>query len=90
MKKSADIVTKQFLEEKLLDLREDLRDEISINGDRLDEKNRGYRDQILTGLDKVVKELETTREENTIGGHHVNEKLDDHERRITKLETPAS
>ena len=24
-----------------------------------DEKSRGYRDQILTGLDKVVKELET-------------------------------
>lgn len=89
MKKSDDIVTKQFLEEKFLGLREDLREEISINGDSLDEKNRGYRDQILTGLDRVMKELETMREENTVGGHQVGEKLDDHERRITKLETPA-
>jgi len=56
MKKSDDIVTEQFLEEKLLGLREDLREEISINGDSLDEKNRGYRDQILTSLDKVMKQ----------------------------------
>lgn len=36
-----------------------------------DEKSRGYRDQILTGLDKVVEELESIREENIIGNHRV-------------------
>lgn len=52
-----------------------------------DEKSGGYRDQILTGLDKVMKELETIREENTVGNYHVNKELEDHEKRITKLET---
>lgn len=51
-----------------------------------DEKSRGYRDQILTGLDKVVKELESIREENIIGNHRVDKKLTNHERRISKLE----
>lgn len=51
-----------------------------------DEKNRGYRDQILTGLDRVMKELETIREETTVGVNQVTEKVDEHEQRITKLE----
>jgi hypothetical protein len=32
-----------------------------------DEKNRKYKDQILGGLDKVMGELQTIREENTVG-----------------------
>ena len=36
-----------------------------------DEKSRSYRDQILTGLDKVMKELESIREENTVGSYQV-------------------
>ncbi len=67
-----------------LDLAEALED--------VDEKNRGYRDQILNGLDKVVKELETMREENLVGAHQIEEmyeKVESHEKRITKLESPS-
>lgn len=55
-----------------------------------DEKNRKYRDEILTGLDHIMKELETIREDNTIGTHQIRnleEKTDNHEKRITKLES---
>lgn len=51
-----------------------------------DDKNREYRDQILTGLDGVMKELETMREDGTIGNYQVSEKFSDHEKRIKKLE----
>lgn len=67
MKKTQDIVTKDYLNEKLLCLGENLREEISIMGESLDGKNKKYKDEILTGLDKVVKELGIIREENTVG-----------------------
>lgn len=56
------------------------------------EKNRGYKDEILTGRDKVMKELETMREENVVGAFQIrelHEKFDVHEKRIKKLEKPA-
>lgn len=74
----------------------DLRTEISFLSievdeklDRLDEKNRGYRDQILTGIDKVVKELQDMREENAASTLHferTDEKLKEHDIRIKTLE----
>lgn len=57
---------------------------------KLDEKNREYRDQVLVGLDKVMKELQDIREENATGMLQTNrtkEQLNDHEKRITKLES---
>ncbi len=57
-----------------------------------DSKNRTYRDEILTGLDKVMKELETMREENTVGTFQIRElrdEVDNHEIRIKKLESPS-
>ena len=57
-----------------------------------DEKNRKYRDQILGGLDKVMGELQTIREENAVGNYQIREfreEIDDHGRRITKLESPT-
>ena len=47
----AELVTKGFLETKLYELREEI-----------DENARKHRDQILTGIDKVVGELQTIRE----------------------------
>ena len=70
------VILEQHLDEKL---------------EKIDEKNRVYRDQILTGLDKVVKELETLREDNVMGTHQteeMREEIKDHEVRITKLESP--
>jgi len=60
--------------------------------DRYDEKNKGYRDQILTGIDGVMKELETMREENAAGTsliRRLTDRVDDHETRFTKLESPG-
>ncbi|KKQ34629.1 MAG: hypothetical protein US51_C0032G0003 [Microgenomates group bacterium GW2011_GWA2_37_6] len=54
-----------------------------------DTKARKYRDEILTKMDKVIKELRDMREENTIGAYHageVREQVEDHEKRIAKLE----
>lgn len=78
MKKPLDLVTNLDLEKAF---------------ERYDEKNRAYRDQILTGLDKVMKELETMREESTLGVHQTRElrkKVDDHGKRIKKLESTSS
>ncbi len=58
---------------------------------QMDEKNRGYRDDVLNGLDKVMKELENIREDNEVGTHQIRElrvEVDNHEKRISKLETP--
>ncbi|OGH23138.1 MAG: hypothetical protein A3F31_04060 [Candidatus Levybacteria bacterium RIFCSPHIGHO2_12_FULL_38_12] len=54
-----------------------------------DENAIEYRDQILTKLDKVMGELQTMREENTVGAYQIRElreKVDGHELRITRLE----
>ncbi|MDP3244049.1 MAG: hypothetical protein Q8M83_00045 [bacterium] len=77
MKKPLDPITKIDLDEAF---------------EQYDEKNRGYKDEVLTGLDSVMKELETMREESTIGVHQtreLREDVDDHEKRITKLESPT-
>ncbi len=66
-----------------------LQGDIDAKFEQYDEKNRSYRDQVLTGLDKVMKELETIREETTVGNHQLSEKVHEHERRIIKLETPS-
>lgn len=61
--------------------------------EQYDEKNRGYRDEILTGLDKVMKELETIREDNIVGTHQIRElrvDVDSHEKRISSLEQATS
>jgi len=85
MKKSKNLVTEEFLEEKLLDLREGIIDQVNF-------KNRQYKDEIMTGLDKVVKELEAIREDSIVGTHQIRElrvDVDNHEKRISKLEQTA-
>lgn len=62
-----------------------MKQELEGRFEELDEKNRGYRDQILTSLDKVAKELETWREDKILADHQ----LENHEKRITKLESPT-
>lgn len=73
-----DLVTKVFLEIKLDEIKEEI-----------DENAKNYRDDVLTKLDEVMGELETIREENILGNHHVQElrKQDaNHERRLRRLE----
>ena len=81
-----ELVTRGYLIDTLADFREGLIDQ-------LDTKNRRYKDEIMTGIDKVVKELQDMREENAAGTLHLerlDETVDDHEKRITRLETPQA
>lgn len=80
------LVTKEEL--KMLEIR------LGLNFDEkfeeMDGKGRGYRDDVLNGLDKVMKELEAIWEDNEVGTHQVRElreEVDGHEKRITKLES---
>ena len=72
---------------------EKLRFEIKTSADeilvKVDENAKKYRDQILTKLDGVMGELQTMREENTVGTYQISglrERVDNHDRRIASLE----
>ena len=57
---------------------------------KIDEKAQRYRDQVLTSNDKIVRELEVMREENTIGFNQIgrlNKQVSNHEKRIKILES---
>lgn len=102
-KKTSELLTRKILQEELDATRKDLKVEISITkvelrgeiremAEEMDEKNKGYRDQVLTGIDGVMKELETMREEKaaeTLLLERISDRLDNHEERISNLESPA-
>lgn len=72
------------------DLRTALSDQEKSILRKMDEKSKKYRDDILKGLDKVMKELEEMREDSSLGAYqtrNLREDVDSHEKRITKLET---
>ena len=77
--KSEDLVTKSFL-------RSELEYELGELEQRVDDKAKQYRDQILTSNDKLAKTLETIREELEIGSFQTRERIEDHEKRIKNIE----
>ena len=57
--------------------------------EQLDETNKGYKDEIMTGLDKIMGELQTIREESAAGTlqlQRLRKDVDNHEERISSLE----
>ncbi len=55
-----------------------------------EEKHIKYRDEILTRLDGIAKNIEDIREENAAGILHskrVDERIENHEKRIKKIES---
>ncbi len=55
----------------------------------IDDKARGYRDEILTKMDQVVGELAQLREDRLFEKHEKKEietRIDNHEKRLKKLE----
>lgn len=59
----------------------------------LKEEIRKTRDDLMTKMDGIAKGLEDMRDENTAGADLIRGlevKVDDHEERITKLESPAA
>lgn len=57
------------------------------------EEFRDFKDDLFGRLDNIASQLETYRDEQTIGYHQfkeLEEKVDKHEGRITTLENPHS
>jgi len=71
-------------------LESSLRAEIKLSTDKVlikvDENAQKYRDQVLTSNDKLAKTLETMREELEIGNFQTRRMVDNHEKRIKRLE----
>ncbi len=61
---NSELVTKGFL-------KSELEYKLGELEQRVDDRAKQYRDQILTSNDKLAKTLETMREENTIGFNQV-------------------
>lgn len=58
--------------------------------DLYDEKNKEYRDEILTKIDSFAKRIVELEDEEEVGTYQMDKlksKVDDHNKRITKLET---
>lgn len=84
-KSSLEFITRPILKTELSILKSELETAI-------DEKNKKYRDEVLTGIDGVMNELQSMREENAAGVIHserVDERLGNREERISKLESPV-
>lgn len=82
------------LEERIDDKLVRLENRIDTKLDKLrtdiDDNARTYRDETLTKMDGIVKELETERIERALKikeDEEVKNKVNNHEKRITKLET---
>lgn len=59
-----------------------LQNEFEKFGREVDERARGYRDEILTKMDEMMGELEQIREDQAFTRHDIA----NHEKRITKFE----
>jgi ribosome assembly protein YihI (activator of Der GTPase) len=86
-------IKKLATKEELSRLEERLRFEIRLSAqeleERLDEKSRQYRDQILNTMNDFLEEIKASRDERVVMGAQVSrnsKKLENHEKRITTLE----
>lgn len=72
------------------ELKEDQRRTVGLVEAKMHKLFDSYRDEVLTRFDGIMRELETIKEENTLGVHQASElweKADNHEKRIVKLES---
>lgn len=89
MKQKSTLITSAELDQKInaLETRMDIKMEHMEQ--RIDDKARGYRDDVLTVMDSIVAQLKTIREEMAAINAHAGRMLDrieNHEARIQKLE----
>lgn len=86
----SEVVTKKFFLRSVDGLLQGIRNEIRFSADvvidKLEKRMQETNDRNFTKLDSISKELAQIREDKIIGGHQVEEKLDNHEQRIQKLE----
>lgn len=66
------------------------KEEMNKKFEESDEKNRGYRDEILTRIDSFAKRIVNLEEEGEVGTYQaekLRKKVDGHETRLKSLET---
>lgn len=92
-KKTSEPLTKDFFVKSLSRLTERIRDEVKFAIETSEEKMvrniQEGNDKILTKLDSIVKDIEELKEDEDIGVDQIRElriEVDDHEKRIKKLE----
>lgn len=94
---SEEVVTKGFFREELetiIDrllkgIRAEINFAIETVNENTDLKTAKSQDLTLTRFDGIMKELETIREDNTIGTYQIKKlrgNVEDHEKRIVKIE----
>src|SRR3989344_4235114 len=101
---SPNIVTAPVLKRELnkvkYELKKEIKNEVSLLEARvqlmivrlktdIDEKTKQYRDEFLTAIDPILKEVLVAREDRTITTHRLvelQEKVEDHEERLRQLE----
>ena len=88
-----ELVTKGFLKKELhvgfTMAAFDTDQKLKAMEERIEEKHRDYRDEVLTKLDYIVRKIDKMDQEMTIGFYHIDEQrtdLADHEKRLKKLE----
>jgi hypothetical protein len=86
-------ITKDYLQKSFLSFAQAIRNEIRFGfeqmWDRLEQRLTKHTSLILTTIDPLLKELETRRQDREIASDQsikVEKKLDNHEKRIEKLE----
>lgn len=93
-KKSKDeYITKKYLDERFDAFSQAFRKEMVFFGEtlyeKIERKIQQVNDRLYNMLDKIIKELEEIREDKVIGAHQtkeLRERVDDHDKRIKKLE----
>lgn len=94
----SDIQTlKKDIREEMRAMKGDLREEmLDLRGgliDQVNDKMKLYKDEVLTRLDGISKELQDMREEDAAGTlqfRRLDGKVDSHEKRITRLDPPQT
>ena len=87
---SSNFLTKEFflksIDALLKGIRNEIKFSVEVVTEKLERRMQEINDRNFTKLDSISKELEEMREDRTIGGHQIKEKLHNHEKRIAKLE----
>lgn len=79
-------VTENYLDRRLFVLKQELKEEIV---GEIDEKNKKYKDEVMTKLDDISGQLEDLQEDKVLSIHQTSqlrEEVEDHEKRIKNLE----
>ncbi len=85
-----EVVSKGYLTDELAEFRAGIINQLD---GRIESKFKNYTNKVLTGQDKIMKEIQDMREEDAAGTlqmRRLEKTVDSHEKRITRLESPTT